>query len=62
MIGYVQNDNAHEALLLIKEFLIEDSEKSGDNTDVFMDSVSMVSIDLLDLFFHYSCYLWFYYL
>ncbi|KDP41842.1 hypothetical protein JCGZ_26860 [Jatropha curcas] len=39
--GYVQNGNAHEALLLFKEFLIEESER---NDEVFMDSVAMVSV------------------
>ncbi|KAG8656028.1 pentatricopeptide repeat-containing protein At3g26782, mitochondrial [Manihot esculenta] len=42
--GYVQNDNAHEALLLFKEFLIEESERNGESTHVFMDSVAMVSV------------------
>ncbi|XP_050231874.1 pentatricopeptide repeat-containing protein At3g26782, mitochondrial [Mercurialis annua] len=42
--SYVQNDNAREALLLFKEFLIEDSERNGDNAEVFMDSVAMVSV------------------
>ncbi|KAJ9189767.1 hypothetical protein P3X46_001021 [Hevea brasiliensis] len=42
--GYVQNDNAYEALLLFKEFLIEESERNGEGTDVFMDSVAMVAV------------------
>ncbi|KAF2301812.1 hypothetical protein GH714_029506 [Hevea brasiliensis] len=42
--GYVQNDNAYEALSLFKEFLIEESERNGEGTDVFMDSVAMVAV------------------
>lgn len=43
--GYVQNDNAHQALLLFKEFLIEESKCESENSDnVFIDSVAMVSV------------------
>lgn len=41
--GYVQNDNAHEALSLFKELLSEENEKRGDGTG-FIDSVAMVSV------------------
>lgn len=41
--GYVQNDNAHEALSLFKELLIEESENGGDGKG-FIDSVAMVSV------------------
>ncbi|KAA8530061.1 hypothetical protein F0562_004770 [Nyssa sinensis] len=41
--GYVQNDNAHEALSLFKEFLIEESQSEGEK-EVYIDSVAMVSI------------------
>ncbi|KAK9271618.1 hypothetical protein L1049_001981 [Liquidambar formosana] len=41
--GYVQNEEAHEALLLFKEFLIEESENEGDG-EVFIDSIAMVSV------------------
>ncbi|KAH7577136.1 hypothetical protein JRO89_XS01G0210200 [Xanthoceras sorbifolium] len=41
--GYVQNNNAREAILLFKEFLIEES--AGENSDnVIIDSVAMVSV------------------
>ncbi|KAK4846891.1 hypothetical protein QYF36_023038 [Acer negundo] len=41
--GYIQNNNAREAILLFKEFLIEEtaSEKSD---NVFIDSVAIVSV------------------
>lgn len=41
--GYVQNDQPREALLLFKEFLIQESEANGEN-EVFLDSVAMVSV------------------
>ncbi|GMH25685.1 hypothetical protein Nepgr_027528 [Nepenthes gracilis] len=40
--GYVQNDNAHEALLLFKEFLVEKSETEGDVA--CLDSVALGSV------------------
>ncbi|KAK2666033.1 hypothetical protein Ddye_004607 [Dipteronia dyeriana] len=41
--GYVQNNNAREAILLFKEFLIvESASEPSDN--VFIDSVAMVSV------------------
>ncbi|CAK7328389.1 unnamed protein product [Dovyalis caffra] len=42
--GYVQNDNAHEALLVFKEFFIEKSEGNGEEVETFVDSVAMVSV------------------
>uniref|UniRef100_A0A2P2INS6 Phosphoglycerate/bisphosphoglycerate mutase family protein n=1 Tax=Rhizophora mucronata TaxID=61149 RepID=A0A2P2INS6_RHIMU len=42
--GYVQNDNAHEALLLFKEFLLEESEINGESSKIFIDPVAMVSV------------------
>lgn len=42
IVGYVQNDDAHQALLLFKEFLSEESE-NGDDGNVSMDSVVMIS-------------------
>ncbi|KAM4132299.1 hypothetical protein ACJW30_01G239600 [Castanea mollissima] len=41
--GYVQNDDAQEALSLFKELLVEESENGGDGKG-FVDSVSMVSV------------------
>nr|POE55128.1 mitochondrial phosphate carrier protein 3, mitochondrial [Quercus suber] len=41
--GYVQNDDAHEALSLFKELLVEESENEGDGKG-FIDSVAMVSV------------------
>ncbi|XVF13841.1 hypothetical protein REPUB_Repub09cG0003200 [Reevesia pubescens] len=41
--GYVQNNNAHQSLLLFKEFLIEESENDG-NEQLFIDSVAIVSV------------------
>ncbi|GAB2278386.1 Pentatricopeptide repeat-containing protein At3g26782, mitochondrial [Dionaea muscipula] len=40
--GYVWNDNAHEALLLFKELLIEESEDKGE--EACLDAVALVSI------------------
>ncbi|OVA17385.1 Pentatricopeptide repeat [Macleaya cordata] len=43
--GYVQNDNAHEALLLFKDFLREESGIEVERErEVSMDSVAMVSV------------------
>eukprot|EP00257_Ricinus_communis_P013360 XP_015570779.1 pentatricopeptide repeat-containing protein At3g26782, mitochondrial [Ricinus communis] len=42
--GYIQNDHAHEALLLFKQFLIEESERNEEKDEVLMDSVAMVSV------------------
>ncbi|XP_031253334.1 pentatricopeptide repeat-containing protein At3g26782, mitochondrial-like [Pistacia vera] len=43
LTGYVQNDYAREAILLFKEFLIEESETEK-NENVLIDSVAMVSV------------------
>ncbi|KAG6793475.1 hypothetical protein POTOM_002684 [Populus tomentosa] len=42
--GYVQNDDAHEALMVSKEFLIEKSEGNGEEAGTSVDSVAMVSV------------------
>ncbi|KAJ8752406.1 hypothetical protein K2173_004042 [Erythroxylum novogranatense] len=42
--GYVQNDDAYEALLLFKEFLAEESKGDGEYNEVFIDDVAMVSV------------------
>ncbi|KAJ4958901.1 hypothetical protein NE237_026012 [Protea cynaroides] len=41
--GYIQNGDAHEALSLFKEFLMEESD-GGRETKVFIDSIAMVSV------------------
>lgn len=41
--GYVQNDDAHRALLLFKEFLVEESGSEGDG-EVCVDPIAMVSV------------------
>lgn len=41
--GYMQNGNAHEALVLFKELLLEDGESKAEG-DFSLDSVSMVSV------------------
>lgn len=41
--GYIQNDNAHQALSGFKQFLIEESE-NGTDEDVSIDPVIMVSV------------------
>ncbi|KAJ4957915.1 hypothetical protein NE237_025026 [Protea cynaroides] len=43
IIGYIQNGDAHEALSLFKEFLLEESD-GGRETEVFIDSIAMVSV------------------
>lgn len=44
--GYVQNNSAHDALLLFKEFLIQEGENDGNvaNEQVFIDSVAVISV------------------
>ncbi|KAG6716616.1 hypothetical protein I3842_04G058400 [Carya illinoinensis] len=41
--GYVQNDDAHEALTLFKKFLIEESE-NGKYGEDYIDSVAMIPV------------------
>ncbi|KAL2529256.1 Pentatricopeptide repeat-containing protein [Forsythia ovata] len=41
--GYVQNDSPHEALLLFKELLVEESVNKEEE-EVYIDAVAMVSI------------------
>ncbi|XP_042489966.1 pentatricopeptide repeat-containing protein At3g26782, mitochondrial isoform X2 [Macadamia integrifolia] len=41
--GYIQNEDAHEALSLFKEFLMEESD-GGRESKVFIDSIAMVSV------------------
>jgi pentatricopeptide repeat protein len=42
--GYVQNDDAHEALMVFKEFLFEKSEGNGEEVGTSVDSVAMISV------------------
>ncbi|KAL9404348.1 hypothetical protein Peur_001320 [Populus x canadensis] len=42
--GYVQNDDAHEALMVFKEFLFEKSERNGEEVGTSVDSVAMISV------------------
>ncbi|XVF59953.1 hypothetical protein PTKIN_Ptkin08bG0003300 [Pterospermum kingtungense] len=44
--GYVQNNSPHEALLLFKEFLIQEGENDGNvaNEQVCIDSVAIISV------------------
>ncbi|XP_043717297.1 pentatricopeptide repeat-containing protein At3g26782, mitochondrial isoform X2 [Telopea speciosissima] len=41
--GYIQNEHAHEALSLFKEFLMEEGD-GGRESGVFIDSIAMVSV------------------
>ncbi|KAJ6754554.1 PENTATRICOPEPTIDE REPEAT-CONTAINING PROTEIN [Salix purpurea] len=42
--GYVKNDDAHEALMVFKEFLFEKSKGNGEEVGTSVDSVAMVSV------------------
>lgn len=43
IVGYLQNDDAHKALLIFKEFLDEESGKEGEG-DARVDPIAMVSV------------------